>query len=107
MAKTKEDIYRDKLSHLHDQLTVQGYRIQKISQACGQDDGPLVDLVTREQAAKILGFSLRETDRRVHGLTKFITEYTHNRTFYKKRDIEELARAHTVEKLLYFWDDFS
>ena len=54
MAKTKEDIYRDKLSHLHDQLTVQGYRLQKIAQACGQDDGPLVDLVTREQAAKII-----------------------------------------------------
>ena len=106
MAKTKEDIYRDKLSHLHDQLTVQGYRLQKIAQACGQDDVPLVDLVTREQAAKLMGISLREFDRVKAEIPRFKLEYV-GRTFYKKRDIEVLASAHTVVKLRNFWDDHS
>ena len=106
MAKTKEDIYRDKLSHLHDQLTVQGYRLQKISQACGQDDGPLVDLVTREQAAKLMGISLRGFDRINAEIPRFKLEYV-GRTFYKKRDIEAMASAHAVVKLRNFWDDHS
>lgn len=106
MAKTKEDIYRDKLSQLHDQLTVQGYRLQKISQACGQDDGPLVDLLTREQAATLMGISLREFDRVNAEIPRFKLEYV-GRAFYKKRDIEALASAHTVVKLRNFWDDHS
>lgn len=106
MAKTKEDIYQDKLRYLRDQLTVQGYRLQKISQACGQDDGPLVELLIREQAAKLMGISLREFDRINSGVPRFKLEYA-GRTFYKKRDIQALASAHTVVKLRNFWDDHS
>ena len=71
-----------------------------------QDDGPLVDLVTREQAAKLMGISLREFDRVKAEIPRFKLEYV-GRTFYKKRDIEALASAHTVVKLRNFWDDHS
>ena len=77
-----------------------------IKELRGQDDGPLVDLVTREQAAKLMGISLREFDRVKAEIPRFKLEYV-GRTFYKKRDIQALASAHAVVKLRNFWDDHS
>ena len=46
-----------------------------IKELRGQDDGPLVDLVTGEQAAKLMGISLREFDRVKAEIPRFKLEY--------------------------------
>ena len=46
-----------------------------IKELRGQDDGPLVDLVTCEQAAKLMGISLREFDRVKAEIPRFKLEY--------------------------------
>ena len=46
-----------------------------IKELRGQEDGLLVDLVTLEQAAKLMGISLREFDRVKAEIPRFKLEY--------------------------------